>query len=145
MAKHALRAAVQPSFITSDTWAVNRLGEERVRDLYPLRSMLAEGIIASGSSDSPVESLSPVLGIWAAMTRGGSVPEESVTLPQALEMYTSHARSNGFDDRGVAEGSPADFTLFDSDITGMHPALFRKVGVLATVVGGAAVHSFGPF
>jgi predicted amidohydrolase YtcJ len=144
MAKHGIRAAVQPCFVTSDTWAVDRLGEERLRDLHPFRSMLEEGILVSGGSDSPVESLSPVLGMWAAMTRGGSVPEESLTLEQSLALYTSAASSNGFDESDLREGAPANFTLFDSDIGGMHPALFRKVGVLATVVNGASVHSYGP-
>jgi predicted amidohydrolase YtcJ len=143
MAKHGIRAAVQPCFATSDTWAVDRLGEERIVDLYPFRSMLREGIVVSGGSDCPVESLSPILGIWAAMTRGGIVPEESLDQGQALSLYTSHARSNGMDDPDLREGSPADFTLLDSDISGMHPALFRKVGVLATVVNGTAVHSYG--
>ncbi|MDG7010977.1 MAG: amidohydrolase [Nitrososphaerota archaeon] len=143
MARHGIRAAVQPSFVTSDTWAAERLGEERLRDLHPFRSMLEEGIVASGGSDCPVESLSPVLGMWSAMTRGGSVPSESVTLEQALALYTSFAASNGFDELALKEGSPADFTLFDSDIEGMHPALLRKVGVLATVVNGVAVHSYG--
>jgi predicted amidohydrolase YtcJ len=145
MLGHGIRAAVQPLFITSDTWAADRLGDERIRDLYPLRSMVAEGIIASGGSDSPVESLSPVLGMWASMTRGGYAPEEALDFDQALSLYTYNAESNGLDDptTALAEGSPANFTLLDSDTRGMHPALFRKVGVLATVVDGKVVHSYG--
>jgi predicted amidohydrolase YtcJ len=144
MTRHSIRAAVQPLFITSDTWAADRLGEERARDLYPLKSILAEGIVASGSSDSPVESMSPILGMWAAMTRGDSGSPEKLTLDQALSIYTTSGESNGFDPaEGVAEGSPANLTLLDSDTTAMHPALFRKAGVLATVVEGAVVHSYG--
>ena len=143
MVRHGIRAAVQPLFVTSDTWAAARLGEERVRDLYPFRSMLEEGIVTSGGSDSPVEALSPVLGMWASMDRGGSVTEEGIGLPQAIALYTSNAASNGFDESEVREGAPADLTVLDSDITGMHPALLRKVGVVATLVGGSAVHSFG--
>ena len=144
MVSHGIRASVQPMFVPSDTWAVDRLGEERLRDYYPLNSMLAEGVVTSGSSDSPVESLSPVLGMWAAMTRGGSVPEESLDLPGALGLYTSAGASNGFDEASLSEGAPANLTLLDSDVTGMHPALLRKVGVLTTIVEGSAVHSYGP-
>jgi predicted amidohydrolase YtcJ len=145
MVKHSIRASVQPLFITSDTWAVDRLGEERARDLYPLRSMLREGIIASGGSDSPIESLSPVLAMWAAMTRGGLTADESLSFEEAVSLYTTNASKNGFDDResGVNEGSPADLTLLDSDTEDIHPALLRKVGALATVVGGILTHSFG--
>jgi predicted amidohydrolase YtcJ len=145
MAKVKLRATVQPLFITSDTWASERLGEERVRDLYPLRSLLEDGIIASGSSDSPVESLNPILGMWASMTRGGSALPESLGLEAALSLYTSNASSNGHDDAGeLVEGAPANLTLLDSSIEGIHPALLRKVGVLATVVDGTLVHCYGP-
>ena len=144
MAKHGIAAAVQPCFVTSDTWAIDRVGDERIKDLYPTKSMLSEGIVVSGGSDCPVESLSPILGIWAAMTRGGVVPEESLSLDQSLALYTSNAAANGLDEIDLKEGSPANFTLFDSDIQGMHPALFRKVGILATVVEGAPVHSYGP-
>ena len=145
LAKHSIRSSVQPLFVTSDTWAVDRLGQERVQDLYPFRSMLAEGIAASGGSDSPVESMSPILGMWAAMTRGGSTPSETLSLEQSVALYTSNARSNGLDDPAddVKEGSPATFTLLDAEAAGAHPALFRKIGVLATVVDGNVVHSYG--
>lgn len=147
MARHGIRATVQPLFITSDTWAANRLGEERAGDLYPLKSMLDEGLVASGSSDSPVESMSPILGMWASMVRGGIAPNETLTPVQAFGLYTSNSASNGFDEIGqsLVEGGRADMTLFDSDVGGMHPALFRKVGVAATVVDGSAIHSFGGF
>jgi len=144
MARHGIRAAVQPLFITSDSWAIGRLGEERVHDLYPLKSMLADGIVASGSSDSPVESMNPILAMWAAMTRGGADSTEILTFAEALSIYTTNGRSNGFDSaEGLSEGSPANLTLLDSDAGVMHPALFRKAGVLATLVDGVAVHSYG--
>jgi hypothetical protein len=144
MFRHGIRVSVQPLFITSDTWALDRLGAQRILDLYPLRSMLSEGLVASGGSDSPVESMSPMLGMWAAMTRGGSNLEESIGLEEALSLYTSNSLSNGLDELGtVGVGSPANFTLLDSNTMGMHPALFRKVGVLATVVDGVVVHSYG--
>lgn len=142
MAKHGIRATVQPCFITSDTWASERLGEERAADLYPLKSMLAGGIVSSGSSDSPVETMSPVIGIWAAMTRGGSTVSEALSFQEALRLYTANGESNGLDDEDPPHvGSPANFTLLDSDIEGMHPALFRKVGVSAVMIRGALPYS----
>ncbi len=143
MAKHGIRAAVQPLFIASDSWAVQRLGDERARSLYPFKSMLGAGIVASGSSDSPIEQMSPVLGVWAAMARPGYPPGEELNQEDGLALYTTNAASNGFDEEGwgVSEGSDANLTLLDSDIRGMHPALFRKVGVAATLVCGRVVHS----
>jgi hypothetical protein len=144
MRKHDICATVQPSFIVSDSWAARRLGEERVNDLYPLRSMLDEGIVASGSSDAPVEPLSPIVGMWAAMVRGGYAEQEKLSLPQSVALYTNNAAKNGFDDKAaqIIEGGRADFTLLDSDIDGIHPAMLRKVGTAATVVDGRVVYSF---
>ena len=144
VARHGIRVTVQPLFITSDTWAEARLGKDRIADLYPLRSIFEDGIIASGGSDSPVESMSPILAMWAAMTRGGDVQDESLDMSQAVALYTSNAASNGLDALAeVKEGSPANLTLLDSDLTGMHPALFRKLGGLATIADGIVVHSYG--
>jgi predicted amidohydrolase YtcJ len=145
MAKYGIRAAVQPLFITSDAWAASRLGEDRVNDLYPLESMLAAGIVTSGGSDSPIEQMSPLLGVWAAMTRGGFAPQESLSLEEALELYMSNASSNGFDEvgSGLTEGAGANLTLLDSDLEGMHPAMVRKVRITATFVNGKAIYSSG--
>ena len=145
MAKHGIRASVQPAFITSDTWALSRLGPDRVRDLYPLKSMLSEGLLVSGGSDSPIESLSPVLGVWSAMVRG-EASLESLTFDEAIGLYTASAGSNGFDDAGgLQEGGVADLTLLDSDVAGLHPAMVRKVGVAAVVASGALAYSaLGP-
>ena len=144
MRKLGLRATVQPCFITSDTWAAARLGEERVNDLYPIRSMLEEGIVASGSSDAPVETISPVVGMWAAMTRGGFAKDERLSLRQAIDLYTGNAASNGFDEgsAGIGEGRRADLTLFDSNVEGMHPALLRKVGAAAVLVDGRIAYAY---
>ncbi len=144
LVKHSIRATVQPLFITSDVWAADRLGEDRARDLYPLRSMLVDGIVASGSSDAPVEPMSPVLGMWASMARGGRDMQEALTLGEAVSLYTTNARSNGSEQAGgLSEGSPADLTVLDSDVREMHPALLRKVGVCATIVSGNLAHCAG--
>ncbi|MGD0476535.1 MAG: amidohydrolase [Nitrososphaerales archaeon] len=143
MVKHGIRAAVQPLFITSDTWVAKRLGEDRVNDLYPLKSMLARGTVVSGGSDSPIEQMSPLVGVWAAMVRGGFAPRESLSLDEAFGLYTSNASSNGFDEvgSGLAEGADANLTLLDSDVEGMHPAMVRKVRIAATLANGKLAYS----
>ncbi len=136
---------VQPHFIVSDTWAEERLGPERVNWLYPLRTLMLSGVTASGSSDSPVEPLSPLLGIWAALVRGGFAEKERLSLHEALKMYTQNAAWNGFDEESLGEvkvGALGDLTVLDSDIEGMHPAMLRKVGVAATIVNGNLAYSY---
>jgi predicted amidohydrolase YtcJ len=144
MVKHSIRAAVQPCFITSDVWALRRLGEDRIRDLYPLKSMNSEGILASGGSDAPIETISPIIGMWSAMVRGEFALEERLTLDEAVALYTWRGSRNGLDPGdgvAVTEGMPATLTLLDSNISLLHPSMFRKVGVTATIVNGSVVHS----
>jgi predicted amidohydrolase YtcJ len=143
MRKHDIHATVQPCFATSDTWAVQRLGEERVRNLYPFRSMLQEGLVVSGGSDAPVETISPIIAMWSSMTRRDR-EEEALSLGQALTLYTTNAAMNGFEENEarIVEGGRGDLTLLDSDVEEMHPAMFRKVGVAATILGGESAYSF---
>ncbi len=136
---------VQPHFIISDTWARERLGEHRLGWLYPLKSLLRSGVTASGGSDAPVEPVSPILGIWAAMVGGDYAPDERLNLQEAVQLYTKNAALNGFDegDLGeIREGFLADLTILDSDIRDIHPAMLRKVGVAATVVNGRLIYSY---
>ncbi|HXW38033.1 MAG TPA: amidohydrolase, partial [Nitrososphaerales archaeon] len=118
MKRHSIPAAVQPLFIVSDTWATARLGEERAEHLYPLKSMLREGIMVGGSSDAPVESISPVLGVWAAMARSRPGDGESLSVHEATGLYTGGSAYLGDDEKELgllAPGSLADLVLLDTD------------------------------
>ena len=62
--------SVQPSSIISEfsVWsAADRLGPTRARWLYPLKTLIKEGIRVSGGSDCPMEPISPFSGIQAAV------------------------------------------------------------------------------
>jgi predicted amidohydrolase YtcJ len=82
---------VQPRFVPSDRWIVERLGKRRARWTYPFRSFLLHGHAPAGSSDSPVEPLDPWTGISAAVAlRPGGAPE-SLDPPSAVRMYAGNA------------------------------------------------------
>jgi predicted amidohydrolase YtcJ len=76
------------------------------------------------------------------MTRAGIAPEQALSMEEALTLYTRSAESNGGDPEiRIREGDSANLTLLDSNVEGMHPALFRKVGVSATIGAGELVYS----
>ncbi|MGI0151910.1 MAG: amidohydrolase, partial [Thermoplasmata archaeon] len=60
---------VQPIFVWTDHWLSTRLGTERARWAYPLRSMEEAGIVLAGSSDAPFDQLDPWVGMRAATER----------------------------------------------------------------------------
>ena len=89
----------------------------------------------------------PLEGIYAAETRrtlddkhpGGWVPQQKITVEEALRAYTSDAAYAEFAERrkGTLEtGKLADFVLLDRDLTRIPAPEIRHVRVLATVVGG---------
>jgi predicted amidohydrolase YtcJ len=150
--KHGIIASMQPVHETSD-WkmAEARMGVERLGGAYAWRSMLANGAPLAFGSDFPVESPNPFPGIAAAVTRqdpsgqppGGWMPEQRLTLEQAVAAFTRGGAYAGFaDDRigSLEKGRFADFILIDRDIfADSTPEQIAKVKVLETWMAGKKV------
>ena len=93
--KMGVIASMQPYHAIDDgRWAEKRLGHERARWSYAWRSMLDAGAPLAFGSDWPVAPLSPILGIYAAVTRAtldgkhpdGWFPEQRLTVEEALRL-----------------------------------------------------------
>ena len=70
MARLGVIASMQPTHATSDMpWAEERVGRRRIAGAYAWRKVLAAGGRLALGSDFPVESVNPLLGIYAAVTR----------------------------------------------------------------------------
>ncbi|MGB9684675.1 MAG: amidohydrolase [Candidatus Bathyarchaeales archaeon] len=135
-------ASIQPHFVFSDFWVVERVGAERARWVYPFKTLLKEGVMAASGSDCPVEPISPLLGIWAATTRK-DFGEENLTVEEALRTYTVNAAYASFeeDKKGTIEvGKFADVTVLSDDLLSISPEKIREVKVEMTVVGGKIVY-----
>ena len=128
--KLGMIVSVQPKCVISEfsVWsAINRLGSKRARLLYPLKTLTKEGILVIGGSDCPMEPLSPLLGIQAAVTRQ-FFPEERITVDEALRMYTVNAAYASSEEsiRGsIEEGKLADLTILSGDPKTISP---NKIG-----------------
>jgi len=120
--------AMQAVHATSDmNMAGDRLGVARLRGAYAWRTFVDQGSIIVGGSDFPVELANPFHGLHASVTRqdqqnqpvGGWLPEQRLTLVEALRSFTVDAAYGAFqeDKMGtLAPGSWADFILVDQDI-----------------------------
>jgi predicted amidohydrolase YtcJ len=138
--------SVQPRVVASEfsVWsATEHLGAERARWLYPLKTLLKEGIRVVGGSDCPMEPLSPLMGIQAAVTRK-FFPEERITVDEALCMYTvDAAHSSGEENiKGTVEtGKLADLTVLSQDPRKVPPNEIENIIVEMTIIGGKVVYS----
>jgi predicted amidohydrolase YtcJ len=143
MKRLGLIASVQPHFIVSDFWVVDRVGTERTRWVYPFKTLLKSGVVVVSGSDCPVEPISPILGVWAAVARKSFV-EESLTVEEALKTYTLNAAYASFDEArlGTIEvGKFADLTVLSEDPFKVNPDMIRNISVEMTIVGGKIVYS----
>ncbi|MCH7820144.1 MAG: amidohydrolase [Candidatus Marinimicrobia bacterium] len=140
--------SMQPTHQSSDMyWVEDRLGSERLKGAYAWRKLIDAGVVIAGGSDAPVESLNPLWGIYAAVTRqdhkgfpeNGWYPEERMTMEEAVKMFTSWAAYASFEEdlKGTLEtGKLADFTVLSKDIFTIEPPALLKTRVLMTVIGG---------
>jgi len=143
-------ASMQPSHLLTDmNWAESRLGAKRAEHSYAWADFLRHGVVLAFGTDYPVEPVSPLPGLYAAITRMSEdgrktyYPAEKITIEQALAAYTTGAAFAEFAEkqRGKIEpGMLADFVVLDQDITAAQPAKVLQTKVLRTVVGGKTVY-----
>jgi predicted amidohydrolase YtcJ len=130
-------------------WAEARVGPRRIRGAYAWRSILASGAHLAFGSDFPVEEPSPLLGLYAAVTRqdpegkppGGWYPEERLTLDEALHAFTVEPAWASFAERRrgvIAPGFVADLTVFDRPLAPDRSLLATHADLV--IVGGRVVH-----
>jgi predicted amidohydrolase YtcJ len=150
--RNGIVASMQPTHETSD-WkmAEARMGIERLGGAYAWRTMIANGVPLAFGSDFPVESPNPFPGLAAAVSRqdsegqppGGWLPEQRLTLEQALAAFTRGAAYAGFaEDRigSLEKGRWADFILVDRDIFDVPtPRQLRETKVVETWMAGKKV------
>ena len=151
-AKLHVIASMQPYHAIDDgRWAEGRLGHERARYSYAWRSFLDHGVTLAFGTDWPVAPLDPMLGVYAAVTRatldgknpGGWIPEEKITLPEAIEAYTMGAAFAEFQENekgSISPGKLADMVIVSDNIIGLKPEAIRNAKVKTTIVGGKVVY-----
>jgi predicted amidohydrolase YtcJ len=144
-------ASMQPYHAIDDgRWAEQVIGKERASRTYAFRSLLDRHASLAFGSDWFVAPPTPIEGIYAAVTRrtldgatpDGWVPEQKITVEEALRAYTMGSAYASFDEqeRGSLEvGKLADLVVIDRDLVTLPPGELRDARVMLTVVGGKVV------
>jgi len=146
-------ASMQPYHAIDDgRWAERRLGHARARYSYAWRSFLNHRVTLAFGTDWPVAPLNPILALYAAVTRAtldgknpdGWVPEEKITLPEALVAYTMGSAFAEFQEHvkgSITPGKLADMVILSDNIFDLKPEATRNVKVATTIVGGKVVYT----
>ncbi len=137
--------ATQPPFLYySGERYLSTVDKEILPHLYRIRSFFDAGLVVAGSSDSPIVSNNPLVGIYGAVTRRSASGmqlqrEETITPEQALAMYTTNAAyaSHEEDIKGsITPGKLADMVLLSDDPTRVDAEAIKDISVEMTVIDG---------
>lgn len=112
-------ASVQPQFVITDFWTIERVGPERYRWAYPFRTLLDAEIPVSFGSDSPVEKLDAFELIYRAVTRDPYSKSECLTVEETVKVYAAGGAYASFQENKLGRIGPgmfADLAALDRDI-----------------------------
>lgn len=136
-------------FITELT--MPKLGPERSKWLYPIKSVLDTGAVVAFGSDWFVTSGNPLLGIETAITRRDPLTntsdpfleDERISLADAIEAYTINSAYVNFTDSetgSIEVGKLADLIVLDQNLFEISPQEISNAQVLLTLLGGVPVY-----
>ena len=149
--KQGLFIDVHPTWLLTLAKA-NRenIGSWRADTGFAFRSLIEAGLEPAGGTDTTgiyLTSLDPMRSIYAAVTRDSDIglfqPEQAITVPDALRMWTIWAaRALGEESiKGSIEvGKLADMTVLSDDIFSIPKEKLKEVRVVKTIVGGRIVY-----
>jgi predicted amidohydrolase YtcJ len=145
-------ASMQPYHAIDDgRWVEQRIGPERIKTTYAFRDLLNTGAPLAFGSDWTVATIDPLWGVYAAVTRrtldnknpGGWVPEQKITLAEALKAYTANNAWAVFAEHQwgtLAPGMDGDVVVLDHNLFTMAPESLATARVAVTIVGGKVVY-----
>jgi predicted amidohydrolase YtcJ len=136
--------AMQPAFMTvCENLEDYRplFGEERIKRFHPYRSILDEGALVAGGSDSPVTRINPLEGIHALVNH--VIKDQRIDVHEAIEIFTINNAIIGFEEKtkgSIEPGKLADFVVLSEDPYRVPKENIRNIKVEMTIVGGKVVY-----
>lgn len=151
LAEFDVTAAIQPSHLMYSAESLQeKVGPERARMEFALKTMLENGVNVAFSTDYPVVPYEPMTNIYFAVTRcdleGEPVekePAENITLAQALRAYTAgSAYCLNMDKKigTIEKGKLADIVMFDRNLFDIEAKELLDAKIELTVADGKIVY-----
>jgi predicted amidohydrolase YtcJ len=135
-----LITSCQPPFINSEyKWLEKRIGKDRCKYTYPMKSIIDAGIVLISGSDCPVEDPNVIMGLHALVNRNGFVPEQCISMMEALKTYTINAAYAAFEENikgSIEVGKLADLVILDKNPLEVTNDKVREIQVLETIIRG---------
>ena len=139
-----LIASCQPPFINSEhTWLEKRIGKERCKLMYPFKSLIKAGVIIAAGSDGPVENPNVIDGLHAMVNRNGFVPDECVSIMDALKAYTINGAYAAFQEEikgSIEVGKLANLVILNKNPLDLSKDDIKTLQVVETIIRGKSVY-----
>lgn len=138
----------QPSFLYySGERYLRGVSPAQLGWLFPTGSFHQHGIKVAASSDSPMVSCNPMVGIYAAVTRKTETgqtlsPQNSISALKALKMYTLGGAYASFEEDvkgAIGPGKLADLVVLSGDPTQASPDEIKAIEAMLTIIDGKVV------
>ena len=161
MGKSHIIASNQPGWFsdnpTEEPFMVAWWGEDVVRQAYPSKSLIDNGVVCAYGSDFPVNAAYGLAGIQVAMTRRhvkqdptyelfkdlpAALPNECVSLKEALQAHTIHVAYQAHLEKvtgSIEVGKSAELVVLDSNIETTPADQIQDIKVLETVFKGKTI------
>lgn len=161
MGKSHIIASNQPGWFsdnpTEEPVMVAWWGEDVVRQTYPSKSLIDNGVVCAYGSDFPVNAAYGLAGIQVAMTRRhvkqdptyelfkdlpAALPNECVSLKEALQAHTIHVAYQAHLEKvtgSIEVGKSAELVVLDSNIETTPADQIQDIKVLETVFKGKTI------
>ena len=147
--------SMQPLHLPLDRFdKLYRMGKERSRYEWALKSIVRNGAVLAAGTDYPVADFDPVPNIYMAVTRKGTdgvqygmeSPEEKLSVAEILRAYTyGGAYATHTEDilGTIEDGKYADLAVLDKNLLNIDPEEILNARVVMTMVDGKVVYEKG--
>ena len=123
-------------------------GEERTKNMFPMRSFLDAGLRPTDSSDYTASPSDPMMWLQSQLTRTdpkGNVwgANQRITLEEAIRCGTINGAYASFEEHikgSITPGKFADLIVLDHDPFKTDPSALISIRVERTMVGGKWVY-----
>ncbi len=148
LASLGIMVVTHPSFIyfNGDRY-LKSVPDEQLKHLYPIATLMKNGVKVAAGSDCPVVPVNPLIGICSAicrMTEAGKavLPPEGITPFEALRMYGDYPARTTFEEAikgSITPGKLADLVILSGDPTKLPPNEIKDIEVEMTILNGKVV------
>jgi predicted amidohydrolase YtcJ len=148
IASLGISIVTQPAFIyySGDRY-LKTVPDFQLQHLYPIKTLVENGVHVAAGSDCPVAPADPLIGMYSAITRMSETGEtlgarEVISAAEALRLYTDYGARTSFEETAkgsITPGKVADLVVLSDDPTSVPPEEIKNITVEMTILDGKVV------